>query len=287
MGLISSWVRDKEIASSLINEGRRLALRSAPDRMDVIASDVELARRGGVEIGFVIFLTNFHNYNKFRHMEPTRTKTRIFAAFLGAFGCGSAAHAETSVFGSTSTLLGFTATSSGIYGNTLSGARGGRGAFTNGSLGATVEGDIFRSAGTRLSIVVGGHGHTNVSVGGGGGCVYSSGFGPLFAVTGGGTGYTAGGSQGLSGNNQGAAVSGGSGGESGGGGGSFHPSGFTKSAGSGGVNSGNGSVSINDLSAFPATPEMDSWAIGAGLFALLGFEFVRRKVARQRLGGSL
>jgi hypothetical protein len=162
---------------------------------------------------------------------------------LAILASAAKANAETFVF--TGAAQSFTASVSGEYAVELLGASGGTSSHFNvpGGLGAEVSGDIFLTKGEDLTLFVGGQG------GGGGG--------------GGGSALGGGGGSGFSGGGGGGGVYGG------GGGGSYLASLFADPMLTGGVNSGDGSISISLLTA--AVPEPSTWAMILMGFAGLGW----------------
>jgi hypothetical protein len=104
------------------------------------------------------------------------------ALFLGALAAGGAAHATT-VFDYTGTVQTYDVTTPGVYDITAYGAQGG-GAFPG--KGAQIGGDVTLSAGTVLTVLVGGYGGGTYSGGGGGSTWIVDGATPLVVAGGGG-----------------------------------------------------------------------------------------------------
>jgi hypothetical protein len=107
---------------------------------------------------------------------------------------GSLAHqARAQTYSYTGFLQSFTVSTSGIYDITAFAASGGDGTGTTGGLGAEVVGEFNLSAGTTVSIVVGGQGGAGTDAGiagggGGGSFVYINGAAEPLVVAGGGGG---------------------------------------------------------------------------------------------------
>jgi hypothetical protein len=143
------------------------------------------------------------------------------ASALAILASAAEANAETFVF--TGGAQTFTASASGEYAVELLGASGGNTTvFDNtGGRGAEVSGDIFLTAGERLTLFVGGRGETAVAAGGGGGGSFVFDGTDVLAVAGGGggAGSVDDAGPGLAGTSGGNGVAGGKGGMGGNGGG--------------------------------------------------------------------
>jgi hypothetical protein len=154
-------------------------------------------------------------------IKSTRAFLLAGASALAILASAAEANAETFVF--TGGAQTFTASASGEYAVELLGAGGGNTTvFDNtGGRGAEVSGDIFLTAGERLTLFVGGRGETAVAAGGGGGGSFVFDGTDVLAVAGGGggAGSVDDAGPGLAGTSGGNGVAGGKGGMGGNGGG--------------------------------------------------------------------
>ena len=206
-------------------------------------------------------------------MIKSRTLLLAGVSALAMLVCAAEANAD--AFTSPGKFF-FTVPTSGDYSLEAFGASGGDGHMGAGGLGAELTGDIFLTAGEDLTLFVGGRGQSSGVGGGGGGsfvflgtsllAVAGGGGGGGFSVdggfgrsgtsggAGGGTDGGAGGMNGSGGGGGGYSGGGGGGGYGGGGGGggSFAAISFSGFAIYGGVNSGNGSITITPLSGSPS-----------------------------------